>query len=137
MRFLINVLLIGLIACNAKNDEKIILLDSTQYTILEGGKIYGHLTTSPNNGYVITRTSVENLTSFSEQVNATVSLIGMYSTIGDQLCLRNEMVANIRFFNRWGQEVSPSNEDLQRVSSRYQTPESFNVQVNDKTLIKG
>ncbi len=137
MRFLVNILLIGLIACNANNDEKIVLLDSTQYTILEEGKIYGQLTTSPNNGYVITRTSVENLTSFSEPINCTVSFVGMYSNLGDQLCLRNEMIANVRFYNRWGQELSPSNEDIQRISTKYQTPESFNVLVNNKTLVKG
>ena len=136
MKILLFALLIGLIACDHRMDDKIVLLDSTPYTILEEGKIYGQLTTGPNNGFVITRTSSEQLSNFSEQVIASVSFIGMYSNLGDQLCLRNEMIANIRFYNRWGQELTPTNEDLQRISSKYQTPESFTVLVDDKTLIK-
>ena len=136
MRTIIFFLLIGLTACADSNVDKIVLPDSAVYTIKEGSTIYGQFKTSPNNGYVITKSFSEVSEAYSGQVNWTVNLIGIYSAKGDQLHLTNQELSKIQLFNRWGEELTPTNEDMERISSLYSHPETFTVTVADKVLIK-
>ena len=138
MKFSIIILVLTLAACKSNEFSQNTLPDYKDYSILEKDQkgIYGSLTTSPNNGFHITRTTSEIINSTKELVNCTVTILGAYTLTDNEICLTNQMISSIKLYNRWGQEVIPSNEDLEKIRSNYDIPETFKGIINNKSIVK-
>ena len=138
MKFSIIILVLGLASCKSNEISQMTLPNNLHYSILEKDQkgIYGSLTTSPNNGYNITRTTSETIGYMEEQVNCTVTILGAYSLTDNEICLINQMISSIKLYNRWGQQVLPSNEDLEKIRSSYKIPETFKGNINNKSIVK-
>lgn len=138
MKSLVIIFIFGVCSCSVPELVQSDLSGAVEYTILEKdqAKVYGVLKVNPNQGYRITRTTNETLPSTGEPVNAVVTILSAYSNSDDHFCMVNQMVSEIRIYNRWGEELKPGIEDLDIIRSQYQLPERFSVKMNDKTLTK-
>ena len=130
-----------LLACDVDKLEVFsipISSQSKEFKVMENDKAreYGSLRFKSNNGYTLNRTAYVRLPSTPGAITAVVTIIGAYSEEGNEICFKNQMVFQVKFYNRWGEEIEPAPKDVELLRQQYDTRDTFTARQEGDVLVK-
>ncbi len=108
----VTIIFCAIIAACASDIDSLELSVNQAYEVIgtKNNTKVGTLIFNDNSRYVMTYTDYFNPNSNRGVENRVTKIIGSYKVIGNEISLNDEIVADVKFYNRWGEQIKQRKE---------------------------